>query len=144
MQNISLTKGDILKLNAVLSGVKINNLEAKEAGQLVRLMVEIGKEAKQTQEVFQAMRQALLPEGLEEIEQRADVDGESLSKDELIVLKSKQYEFLKRFKPASEEFLKEELILRMNKISEDTVMSLRVHNDLTLDQLALLSACLCV
>lgn len=144
MQNISLTKGDILKLNTVLSGVKINNLEAKEAGQLVRLMVEIGKEAKQTQEVFQAMRQALLPEGLEEIEQRADVDGESLSKDELIVLKSKQYEFLNRFKPASEEFLKEELILRMNKISEDTVMSLRVHNDLTLDQLALLSACLCV
>lgn len=134
----TLSRGTVLKLHSVLSKVKVNKLQQTDALKLIRFMVEVKKLSAEAQEAIAEMRRTCLPDKLEELEQKAETDSDSLSKEERGELISKRNLFFEKFNKASKDYLEEVTELEALKLSDDVIMSLHDSNDITLDDAAVL------
>lgn len=135
---ITLSRGKILKLHNVLSKVKVNKLEQGDALKLIRFMVEIKKLSNEAQEAIAEMRRTCLPDKMEDLERKFEVDPKSLSKEENGELISKRNTFFEKFNKASKSYLDESTELEALKLSDDVIMSLHDSNELSLDDAAVL------
>lgn len=134
----TLSRGSVLKLHSVLSKVKVNKLQQSDALKLIRFMVEVKKLSAEAQEAIAEMRRTCLPDKMEELEQKAETDVKSLSKEERGELIAKRNVFFEKFNKASKDYLEETTGLEVLKLSDDVVMSLHDSNEITLDDAAVL------
>lgn len=134
----TLSRGTVLKLHSVLSKVKVNKLQQTDALKLIRFMVEVKKLSAEAQEAIAEMRRTCLPDKLEELEQKAETDSDSLSKEERGELISKRNLFFEKFNKASKDYLDETTNVEALKLTDDVIMSLHDSNEISLDDAAVL------